>query len=108
MAEPVQIRIHGDPGKPTLIYLPGLHGNWAFIGGFRKMLDGRVRFIEAAYPPTLSWSLDDYAAGVEATLAKQGINHGWLLGESFSSQVVWPLVARNLECVPSSGAATRF
>jgi pimeloyl-ACP methyl ester carboxylesterase len=31
---------------------------------------------------------------VEAGLAEQGISEGWLLGESFSSQVVWPLVAR--------------
>lgn len=95
MTEQLQIRIHGDPSRPTLIYLPGLHGNWAFTGDFRRLLADRVRFVELAYPPTLTWSLDDYAAGVERTLAEQGITGGWLLGESFSSQVVWPLIARN-------------
>ncbi|MBC8095206.1 MAG: alpha/beta hydrolase, partial [Akkermansiaceae bacterium] len=43
---------------------------------------------------TLEWSLEDYAAGVEAALREKGISGGWLLGESFSSQVVWPIVAR--------------
>jgi pimeloyl-ACP methyl ester carboxylesterase len=90
----LEIRIHGDCSKPTLIYLPGLHGNWAFIGDFRRSLGGRVRFVEVTYPPTLIWSLDDYAAGVETALAAQGITSGWFLGESFSSQVVWPLIAR--------------
>jgi pimeloyl-ACP methyl ester carboxylesterase len=31
---------------------------------------------------------------MESALAEKGIQHGWLLGESFSSQVVWPLIAR--------------
>lgn len=95
VSEKLEIRVHGDPSRPTLIYLPGLHGNWAFIGDFRRSLGGRVRFVEVAYPPTLTWSLEDYAAGVEATLSGRGITRGWFLGESFSSQVVWPLIARN-------------
>ena len=53
-----------------------------------------MRFVEVTYPRTLTWSLEDYAAGVEGALAEHGIRAGWLLGESFSSQVVWPLVAR--------------
>ena len=43
----------------------------------------------------MTWSLDDYAAAVESELAERGITHGWLLGESFSSQVVWAIAARN-------------
>ena len=39
--------------------------------------------------------MDDYAESVEEGLAKLGITSGWLLGESFSSQVVWELVRRN-------------
>src|SRR5208337_1274572 len=85
----------------TLVYLPGLHGDWTLIGGFRKALAGRVRFAEVTYPRTLVWSLEDYAAGVEQGLAQQGIRSGWLLGESFSSQVVWALVARN--CLQTQG-----
>jgi pimeloyl-ACP methyl ester carboxylesterase len=92
--ESVELRVHGGQSLPTLIYLPGLHGDWTLIGGFRHALGGRVRFIEATYPRTLTWSLEDYAAGVERALVERGIHRGWLLGESFGSQVVWPLLAR--------------
>ena len=92
MAEELQLRIHGDASLPTLIYLPGLHGDWTLIGGFRHALGDKVRFVEITYPRTLTWSLDDYAAAVETALAKNGITRGWLLGESFSSQVVWAMV----------------
>jgi pimeloyl-ACP methyl ester carboxylesterase len=94
MFEELQIRIHGDNTLPTLVYLPGLHGDWTLIGRFRDALRGRLRFVEITYPRTLTWSLDDYAAAVEQALAEHGIDGGWLLGESFSSQVVWPLLAR--------------
>jgi pimeloyl-ACP methyl ester carboxylesterase len=57
-------------------------------------LDNRVRFVEVTYPRTLTWSIQDYAANVENALAENGIYGGWLLGESFSSVVVWPLIER--------------
>ena len=94
MAEELQLRIHGGASLPTLIYLPGLHGDWTLIGGFRHAIGDRVRFVEFTYPRTLTWSLDDYAAAVETALAKNGITGGWLLGESFASQIVWAMVAR--------------
>ena len=88
MPEELQLRIHGEASLPTLIYLPGLHGDWTLIGGFRKAIGGRVRFVEITYPRTLTWSLDDYAAAIETALAQNGITRGWLLGESYGSQVV--------------------
>ena len=94
MPEELQIRIHGDASRPTLIYLPGLHGDWTLVGNFRRALGGRVRFVEATYPRSLEWSLEDYAAAVEAALKENGIDRGWLLGESFGSQIIWPMVAR--------------
>ncbi len=94
MAEELQLRIYGDASLPTLIYLPGLHGDWTLIGGFRHAIGDRARFVEITYPRTITWSLDDYAAAVETALADNGITNGWLLGESFSSQVVWAMVAR--------------
>ena len=94
MSEELQLRIHGEASLPTLIYLPGLHGDWTLIGSFRKVIGGRVRFIEITYPRTLTWSLDDYAATIEAALAHNGITRGWLLGESYGSQVLWALVGR--------------
>ena len=88
------MRVHGEGSLPTLIYLPGLHGDWTLVGSFRKALGQRVRFVEVTYPRTLTWGLEDYAAAVEGALAERGIGGGWLLGESFSSQIVWPIVAR--------------
>lgn len=95
MAEQLEMRIHGDAARPTLVYLPGLHGDWTLVGSFRRALGNRVRFVEMTYPRTLTWSLEDYAEAIETALADQGIVRGWLLGESFGSQLVWPLVARN-------------
>jgi pimeloyl-ACP methyl ester carboxylesterase len=78
-----------------LIYLPGLHGDWTLIGRFRSALANRVRFVEVTYPRTLSWSLEDYAAAIEAALEQHGIKSGWVLAESFGSQIVWPILKRN-------------
>ena len=94
MEEQLQLRIHGNASLPTLIYLPGLHGDWTLVSGFRHAMGGNVRFVEITYPRTLTWSLDDYATAVETELRRNGITTGWLLGESFSSQVVWAMVAR--------------
>jgi pimeloyl-ACP methyl ester carboxylesterase len=93
-SEELQVRVHGLETSPTLIYLPGLHGDWTLIGGLRKAVANTLRFVEITYPRTLDWSLDDYAAGVEKALLEKGITGGWLLAESFSSQVAWSLVAR--------------
>jgi pimeloyl-ACP methyl ester carboxylesterase len=95
MAEQLEMRIHGDAAQPTLVYLPGLHGDWTLVGSFRRALGSRVHFVEMTYPRTLTWSLEDYAEAIETALAEQGILRGWLLGESFGSQLVWPLVARS-------------
>jgi pimeloyl-ACP methyl ester carboxylesterase len=94
MDEQLQLRIYGDAALPTLIYLPGLHGDWTLIGAFRKAVAGKVRFVEVAYPRTLAWSLDDYAAAMESALSQNGITGGWLLGESFGSQVLWAMLQR--------------
>jgi pimeloyl-ACP methyl ester carboxylesterase len=94
MTETLELRVRGDAALPTLVHLPGLHGDWTLVGSFRRALGGQVRFVEVTYPRTLTWSLEDYAKGVETALAGQGIVRGWLLGESFSSQVVWALVGR--------------
>ncbi len=95
MTDPLQIRVHGDAALPTLIYLPGLHGDWLLVTRFRLAVAGHVRFVEFTYPNTLTWSLEDFAAAVEAKLQEHGIGHGWLLAESFGSQVAWPLLSRS-------------
>lgn len=92
--ESVQLRVYGAPDLPTLIYLPGVHGDWTLVGSFRARVLGSVRFVEFTYPRTVTWSLEDYAAAIETALRAQGITGGWLLGESFGSQVAWKLVER--------------
>jgi pimeloyl-ACP methyl ester carboxylesterase len=92
--EKLQLRIYGDASLPTLVYLPGMHGDWTLIGGFRSAVLGRVRFVEMTYPRTRTWSLDDYAAAIEEALLQNGISHGWLLAESFGSQLAWAMLAQ--------------
>jgi pimeloyl-ACP methyl ester carboxylesterase len=91
-AEQLQIRLHGDASLPALVYLPGLHGDWTLVASFRARVAGKVRFVEFTYPRTLDWSLADYARAVDAALAVNGINRGWLLAESFGSQIAWAML----------------
>ncbi len=95
--ESLQIRIHGEASKPTLIYLPGIHGDWTLVSSFRERIKPHVRFVEFTYPRTLEWSLDDYAAAVLDHLAAHEIPEGIILGESFGSQIAWAMLARGLE-----------
>jgi pimeloyl-ACP methyl ester carboxylesterase len=97
MTDDLKMRVHGDASMPTLVYLPGMHGDWTLVSSFRAAIDGRVRFVEFTYPRTTTWSLDDYAAGIEEMLVAQGIHRGWLLGESFGSQPAWQIVKRFLD-----------
>jgi len=94
MDERIEIRIHGDATLSTLIYLPGLHGDWTLITGLRNDLAGHVRFVELMYPRTNTWSLEDYADAISAKLMEHDLTRGWLLGESFGSQIVWQLLAK--------------
>lgn len=94
--ETLQLRIHGPAHLPTLIYLPGLHGDWTLVHAFRLALADRVRFVELTYPRTLTWTLDQYAAAIEQLLLTHGITHGWILAESFGSQIAWPLLHRSI------------
>ena len=94
MGEHLKLRIHNPGARPTLAYFPGLHGDWTLVRSFRQALQDRVRFVEMTYPRTLTWSLDNYAAAIEAALTEHGISNGWMLGESFGSQVVWTVLER--------------
>ena len=92
MSDVLQIRIHGEATWPTLIYLPGLHGDWLLVTRFRRAVAGRVRFVEFTYPHTVTWSVADFAAAVAGMLCEHGIVRGWVLAESFGSQVAWGLL----------------
>lgn len=90
----VQLRIHGSPALPTLIYLPGMHGDWTLVASFRHEIAGKVRFVEISYPRTTTWTLEDYAREIEKALSAVDVSGGWLIGESFGSQVAWAIVGR--------------
>ena len=92
MSDRLALRVHGPATLPALIYLPGLHGDWTLVGSFRRAIAGRVRFVEFTYPCTTEWLLADYAREVMAALSAAGITRGWLLAESFGSQVAWALL----------------
>src|SRR5437660_12043838 len=91
--EAIRFRIHGDASLPTLVYLPGMHGDWTLVSSFRAAVAGKIRFVEFAYPRTERWSLDDLARSIEEALLANGIKRGWLLGESFGSQPAWAIIA---------------
>ncbi|HKS76845.1 MAG TPA: alpha/beta hydrolase [Terriglobales bacterium] len=93
----LEIRVFGDSSLPTLVYLPGLHGDWTLAESFRAAVAGRARFIQLIYPRTLDWSMDTYTDAIEAILQAHDISNGWLLGESFGSQFVWTLLERQIE-----------
>jgi pimeloyl-ACP methyl ester carboxylesterase len=102
MEEVLTIRVYepapggsaGADPMPTLIYLPGLHGDWTLVAGFRSAVAQSARFVEMTYPRSVTWSLEDYAAAIERALEQHGISSGWLVAESFGSQVGWQLVGR--------------
>ena len=97
--EILQIRIHGPEAGPILIFLPGIHGDWTLVTPFRAQISRSLRFVEFTYPRTLEWTLHDYAKHIIDALAAHEITHGWLLGESFGSQVVWA-ICDLLQCGP--------
>jgi pimeloyl-ACP methyl ester carboxylesterase len=88
----LQVRVHGAGNKPTLIYLPGLHGDWTLVGSFRAAVAGRVRFVEFTYPRTQTWSLREHAEAILTALKNNGVNEGWILAESFGSVLAWTVL----------------
>ena len=92
MSDELKIRIHGEASLPTLVYLPGMHGDWTLVSSFRAATVGRVRFVEFTYPRTTTATLDDLAREIEEALSANSIREGWLMGESFGSQPAWQII----------------
>lgn len=91
----LQIRRHAarNGDVPALLYLPGLHGDWTLLGPFRRAWAERGELLEVSYPQRADWALPDYARAVLNALQETGARRCWLMGESFSSQVAWQIVA---------------
>jgi len=92
--EAMALRLLGDRTQPALVYLPGIHGDWTLNGGLRAALNNRVHFAEFTYPRTLTASLSAYAQAADNALAAAGLTEGWLLAESFGSQVAWAFLSQ--------------
>lgn len=91
------MRIDGEASLPTLIYLPGVHGDWTLLPGFRELAKKKFRVVQFSYPRTLSWELEDYARAVDREIKQLGVSHAWVLAESFSSQVAWTWMKLTIE-----------
>jgi len=102
-SDELQVRVQGEQGRGTLIYLPGIQGDWTLIASFRKAALSEWRFVEFTYPRSTAWSLADYARAVREALEQEGIREGWLIGESFGSQVAWAVI--DLEAGEGRGPA---
>ena len=108
MSEEIDIRVFGDAALPTLIYLPGLHGDWTLIPAFRAALMGQVRFVEITYPRTTTWTMTEYGRAIHSALVDSGITSGWLLAESFGSQPAWELTSLTEQAAKSAGLTDSF
>jgi pimeloyl-ACP methyl ester carboxylesterase len=84
--------VHGEGTLPVLVYLPGLHGDWTLVTSFRENATEHCCFVEFTYPRTTEWVLGDYAEAITKKLEQAGLSRGWLLAESFSSQIAWELL----------------
>jgi pimeloyl-ACP methyl ester carboxylesterase len=91
--------------QSTLIYLPGLHGDDTLLRGFRRELSGKAELICFGYPreSSMNWTFDDYARELDEFLGSQKSGHGWIIAESFGSQVAWAWLARRMGSSLRSG-----
>jgi hypothetical protein len=92
----VLLQLYGNVDAPKLVYLPGIQGDATLASALRQSLVSRVQWIEITYPRTVEWSLEDYGTHTAAALASNSVNSGWLLAESFGSQVAWSVLERTL------------
>jgi hypothetical protein len=62
----LQMRRHGgkDEAASTLLYLPGLHGDWTLLGPFRNAWSERGNLLEVTYPRRPDWMVEDYAEAI--------------------------------------------
>ena len=97
----LEVRSFGELSNPALIYLPGVHGDRTLFTSFRELAKRDFYIIEITYPRTLNWSMEDYGREVAAGISRLGLNKGWILAESYGSQVAWAWLKLAQETTPS-------
>ena len=85
----LEIRWEGTADLPTVVYFPGLHGDWFLTASLREALRGRVRWVEFSYPSRSGGSLAAQVEAIRERLASADVRSAWILGESFGSQIAW-------------------
>ena len=85
----LEIRWEGTADLPTVVYFPGLHGDWFLTASLREALRGRVRWVEFSYPNRSGGSLAAQVEAIRERLASADVRSAWILGESFGSQIAW-------------------
>ncbi|MCS7090158.1 MAG: alpha/beta hydrolase [Verrucomicrobiota bacterium] len=96
------VRHYHSEGRPVLVYLPGIHGDWTLVTSFRLAVWPAVSFVELAYPEIADWQMADYATAVAEALERMAIEKFWVLAESFGSLVAWALLE---QCSPDAGVS---
>src|SRR5690349_13200190 len=89
-----ETRFYSNPGKPVLVYLPGVHGDSTLFTSFRIKAAHDLQIVEFSYPRSTTWSLVQYADFVLDELRRHDVKRGWLLAESYGSQVAWAILER--------------
>lgn len=82
-------QVSGSEELPTLVYLPGVHGDWTPLARARSLLGEAARLVEVAYPRVADWTLPDFAKALENLLDLLKLDSVHLVGESFGSLVAW-------------------
>ena len=90
--EQLLCRAHGDSDRPTILYLPGIHGDWTLFSSFRALAQENFHVIEMTYPRKADWDLRNYARAISNEILERDLNDIWLLAESFGSQIAWELL----------------
>ena len=83
----LRYRISGEASSPTLLYLPGVHGDWTPQAAAAPILAEHFRLIETAYPKNPAWALSEFVAAVVRLLDRLKIPSTHLAAESFGSLV---------------------
>ncbi|MCL5271004.1 MAG: alpha/beta hydrolase [bacterium] len=97
-------------GAPTVVYLPGVHGDWTPLGWLRPHLARATRLVETAYPRQAEWTLVDHAASLARLIGRLDGRPVHVLAESFGSLVGWQFALDYPGCAASlilAGGFTR-
>lgn len=77
------------PGRPIVVYLPGVHGDWTSFHRIRPFLERDVALVELSYPKSEIAGLPEIAAKIVRLVRALDVRNAHLLGESFGSLVAW-------------------